>query len=102
MPRYEFADGQVAVSAESLDAAERHLERFHPDIAAAYRKGEVVVVSDDPTEAEVLLGRRILLKFGEVYFVDRFEVENRLRVLEGKAAITREQFLDAVKARLGL
>lgn len=29
-------------------------------------------------------------------------LENRLRALEGKAAITRKQFLDAVKARLGL
>lgn len=63
-----------------------------------------VVTKLDPTadEAQADLEGRIRDRLLRTFIEDRFELENRLRALEAKASITRSQFLDALKARVGL
>ena len=58
----------------------------------------------DPTPEQIAAQEEGKIKEGllRILLEDRFEQENRLRVLESKAPITRAQFIDALKARFGM
>jgi hypothetical protein len=73
------------------------------------RLNRIVLVGGVPTvnpmtQAEIDAQEHAALSgaFVRALLTDRFELENRVRVLEGKAQITEAQFKTALKTKLGL
>ena len=99
----------------TASAIERHISNGYPDLAEDYVAGLLTIteivgepivtpedVADQAARTSVQEEEKIRTGLLRILLTDRFGLENRLRVLAGKASVTREQFLDAVKARLGL
>lgn len=63
------------------------------DVLASYTKKDAATVAEEDKEAQLSAVQTVIFKA-------LFSHENRIRTLEGKAAITAAQFRDALKAAL--
>jgi predicted RNA-binding protein with PIN domain len=102
----DFTFDGIVMQAESFPAALKHLKDHQPDVYEDVVTDRIAVaVSDSAEQAQIDANRaeeafqRAVLKGIERVL---FNHENRIRVLEGKAAITREQFITALKTLLGI
>jgi hypothetical protein len=90
----DFTFDGIVMQAESFPAALKHLKDHQPDVYEDVAEQAQI----DANRAEEAFQRAVLKGIERVLF----NHENRIRVLEGKAAITREQFITALKTLLGI
>lgn len=98
--------GTVTVEADSFESALLHLSRNHPKEFAEYAADRIELLIDDPAVQSMVLSARDEIRFQNLVVkgIEKvlFNHENRIRVLEGKAAVSAGQFRTAVKAVLGV
>ena len=96
-----------ATVAEMADHIRNGYPQYIPDL-------EILTVDEYPDDALPALAlptpediaakdaEKLQNTFLRAILADRFELENRIRALEGKATITETQYKAAVRAKLGL
>ena len=96
-----------ATAAEMADHIRNGYPQHIPDIevltADEYPDDALPALSPPtPEEIEAKDAEKLQNAFLKAIIADRFELENRVRVLEGKVSITETQYRTAVRAILGL
>ena len=105
--------GRVIVVLKGATAAEMadHIRNGYPQyihdlgtlVADEYPDDALPALSP-PTQEEIESKELDMLQnaFLKAILVDRFELENRIRTLEGKVLITETQYKTAIRTKLGL
>lgn len=101
----------LVLKGATIEELADHIRNGYPQYIAELSSLAAVDYPDDalppldlPTPEEIAArdAERLQNAFLKAIIADRFELENRVRILEGKPAITETQYRTAVRTKLGI